>query len=284
MAWKSKFAADPRLLCSFFLYACFIGEMSFMSETAPKAPVSSSGLSKGPWPILTILEQRLLGVLIEKQKTTPEVYPLSQNALTVGSNQKSNRDPVMNLNDEEVMDVIDSLRSKSLAIKVTGGRVDRYRHLLYDVLLVSKPEMAIIGELFLRGPQTEGELRTRASRMEEIADLDALRGHLRELKERNLVVYLTAEDRRGAIVAHNLYKSADLEALRRRAEGMASNVASGESSSQGRSGAGVSAEVLPLIEHLGAKVEQLGAKVDQLQNRVASLEKELDGLKQALGQ
>lgn len=239
-----------------------------MSETAPPASVSRSGLPKGPWPALTPMEQRVLGVLIEKQKTTPEVYPMTLNALTVGCNQKSNRDPVTNLSDEEVMDVLDGLRSKSLAIKVTGSRVDRFRHLLYDVLLVSKAEMAILGELFLRGPQTEGELRTRASRMEEIPDLDALRGHLRELKERNMILYLTAEDRRGAVLTHALQKPEEIESARRRADHVSLGAAGGESSPV--------RVAAPPAEWLTA-LEKLTSRVDQL-------EKELAALKQALGQ
>lgn len=254
-----------------------------MSEAASQKPVSASGLSKGPWPVLTPLDQRVLGVLIEKQKTTPEVYPLSLNALTVGCNQKSNRDPVLNLNDEEVMDVMDDLRSKGLAIKVTGGRVDRYRHLLYDVFLVSKAEMAILAELFLRGPQTEGELRTRASRMEEIADLDSLRNHLKELKERNFVVYLTAEDRRGAMVSHCLCSPQELEAQRRRAEGFASGGSVSESQAPVRS-APVSPDLVAQVEQLKAQLDQQKSVTEQLKAQVDTLEKDLLGLKQALGQ
>jgi uncharacterized protein YceH (UPF0502 family) len=231
---------------------------------------SPQGLPTGPWPTLSVGEQRILGVLVEKQKTTPEVYPLSLNALIVGSNQKSNRDPVTELNEEQVDEIMDDLRKKGLAIKVVGGRVDRYRHLLYDVIQPSKAELAVLAELFLRGPQTEGELRTRASRMVDIPDLDSLKTHLRELKKRNLVQYLTPEDKRGAVVSHSLYEPATLEHLRRKAEGM------GVSLSQEPFSKAPPAPPPPPPEWL--------ARLDQLESRVESLEKELSALKTALGQ
>ena len=140
----------------------------------------------------------MLGVLVEKAKTTPDTYPLSVNALVTGCNQKSNRDPLLNLTDLEVEDTLARCQKKGLAIKITGGRVIRWKHNLYDAWHVDKVDLAVLGELLLRGPQTEGELRGRASRMEPIDDLDALRNVLRPLVERKLVVYLTAEDRRGA--------------------------------------------------------------------------------------
>src|SRR5207244_3066302 len=142
-------------------------------------------------------ERRILGVLVEKQKTTPDAYPLSVNALVTGSNQKSNRDPLLNLTDVEVEDALARLQQRGLVLRITGGRVERWRHVLYDVWTPDKVEMAVLAELLLRGPQTEGELRTRASRMEPIDDLDKLRALLKPLVQRKLVVYLTAEDRRG---------------------------------------------------------------------------------------
>src|SRR6516162_7480604 len=122
----------------------------------------------GPWPVLDMRERRVLGVLVEKAKTTPDAYPLSVNALVTGSNQKSNRDPILNLTDLEVEDTLARCQKKALAIKITGGRVVRWKHNLYEVWHVDKVELAVLGELLLRGPQTEGELRSRASRMEPI--------------------------------------------------------------------------------------------------------------------
>src|SRR5580698_6318289 len=94
------------------------------------------------WPVLNLLERRLLGVLVEKAKTTPDVYPMSLNSLVSGCNQKSNRDPLMNVDDVQIEETLDELQGKGLVIKVTGGRVDRWRQALYDVWLVSKTELA----------------------------------------------------------------------------------------------------------------------------------------------
>jgi uncharacterized protein YceH (UPF0502 family) len=170
----------------------------------------------GPWPVLDMRVRRVLGVLVEKAKTTPDTYPLSVNALTTGSNQKSNRDPILNLTDLEVEDALARCQKKGLAIKITGGRVVRWKHNLYDAWNVNKVELAVLGELLLRGPQTEGELRSRASRMEPIDDLDALRNALRPLVERKLVVYLTSEERRGAMLTHGFHDPHELERLRSR--------------------------------------------------------------------
>ena len=158
-------------------------------------------------------------MLVEKQKTskTAETYPMTLNALTTGANQKSNRDPVVNLTEEEVVEGLARCQKKQLAIKITGSRVDRWRHALYEVWRVDKQELAVLAELLLRGPQTEGELRTRASRMEPIDDLDALRGVLKPLVQRKLVVYLTAEERRGAVLTHGFHDPAEIEHLRARA-------------------------------------------------------------------
>jgi uncharacterized protein YceH (UPF0502 family) len=170
----------------------------------------------GPWPVLDMRERRVLGVLVEKAKTTPDAYPLSINALTTGCNQKSNRDPILNLTDLEVEDALARCQKKGLAIKITGGRVVRWKHNLYDAWHVEKVELAVLGELLLRGPQTEGELRSRASRMEPVDDLDALRNALRPLVERNLLVYLTPEERRGAMLTHGFHDPHELERLRSR--------------------------------------------------------------------
>ena len=165
------------------------------------------------WPVLSALDRRILGVLVEKAKTTPDTYPLSLNALATGCNQKSNRDPVMNVEEAEADDGLASLQAKGLVIKITGGRVVRWRHQLYDRWQVNKVELAIIAELLLRGPQTEGELRTHASRMEPIDDLEQLRQALRPLAERKRIVMLGPEGRRGTLIAHGFYTPQELEVL-----------------------------------------------------------------------
>jgi len=145
----------------------------------------------GPRP-LDANERRVLGVLIEKAKTTPDQYPLSLNALVTGCNQKSNRDPVMTLDEEQVMRSVLSLRKAGAMAEVFGsGKIPRYRHLAYEWLGVDKEELAILAELLLRGEQTEGDLRGRASRMDPIPDLDVLRTHLDRLADKGLVVWLS---------------------------------------------------------------------------------------------
>ncbi len=179
-------------------------------SSLPAAPAADSPVSR---PVLGVNERRVLGVLVEKAKTTPDAYPLSLNALTVGSNQKSNRDPILDLNDLDVEQALTACGKNHLAFKITGGRVDRWKHNLYETWGVNKVELAILGELLLRGPQTEGELRGRASRMEPIEDLDSLRALLKSLAGRGLVTYLTPEGRRGTMVTHGFHSPRELERL-----------------------------------------------------------------------
>jgi uncharacterized protein YceH (UPF0502 family) len=137
--------------------------------------------------ILNDREVRVLGSLIEKELTTPEYYPLSLNALTNACNQKSNRDPVMTLAEDDVVRALDSLRFKQLAIlSADGGRVPKYRHLLAEKLGLMPAEQAIICELLVRGPQTVGELRTRGERMYPFGDQATVEEILRELMERGM--------------------------------------------------------------------------------------------------
>src|SRR5207302_2767284 len=172
-----------------------------MTPDSPSAPAPAPVA----WPVLSVHERRVLGVLVEKAKTTPDAYPLSVNALVTGSNQKSNRDPLLNLSEVEMEEALVRCQKKNLAIKITGGRVVRWRHSLYEAWHADKVELAVLAELLLRGAQTEGELRGRASRMEPIDDLDALRAVLRNLVERRLVVYLTPEGRRGTTLTHGFH-------------------------------------------------------------------------------
>lgn len=135
--------------------------------------------------ILNDTEVRVLGCLIEKELTTPEYYPLTLNALTNACNQKSNRDPVLTLEEVEVVRALDSLKFKQLALlSAEGGRVPKYRHTLLEKLRLDPPELAVLAELLLRGPQTVGELRTRGERMHPFLDLAAVEEVLGELMAR----------------------------------------------------------------------------------------------------
>src|ERR1700689_1582417 len=126
---------------------------------------------------LSAVEARVVGCLIEKQITTPDQYPLSLNALTNACNQKSNRDPVMALDDPTVQHVLDTLARRHFVMEKSGfgSRVPKFQHRFcnteYGALVFSAQELALICELMLRGPQTPGELRTRASRMAPFADV-----------------------------------------------------------------------------------------------------------------
>jgi uncharacterized protein YceH (UPF0502 family) len=166
------------------------------------------------WRPLSAIQRRVVGVLVEKAKTTPEQYPLSLNGLTTGSNQKSNRHPLMNLDTDQVEQALEELRSLGAVVEIqSGGRVAKYKHCLYEWLGVDKAELAVMTELLLRGEQTVGELRGRAARMEPIADLDALRPVLASLIAKELVVELTPEGR-GQVVSHALHREHELAALK----------------------------------------------------------------------
>jgi uncharacterized protein YceH (UPF0502 family) len=134
---------------------------------------------------LTPDECRVLGVLIEKESTTPEQYPLSLNAIVNGCNQKNNRDPVTSLDEQAVYAAVESMRLKKLVVLVDalGSRVNKYRHNAADTLRLRGPSLAILAELLLRGPQTLGELRGRASRMTPMESLDVVKENLRPLME-----------------------------------------------------------------------------------------------------
>jgi uncharacterized protein YceH (UPF0502 family) len=141
---------------------------------------------------LDAIEARVLGVLIEKDLTTPDQYPLSLNGATLGCNQKSNRDPVLELLEGEVNAALGKLIVKGLAGSVhpMGGRVEKFRHNTEAVLKVTTPQAAALAELLMRGPQQPGELRARVSRMSPLDTQQALMVVLKPLMERGMVVRL----------------------------------------------------------------------------------------------
>ncbi len=141
-------------------------------------------------PKLSVHEARVIGCLIEKEITTPEQYPLSLNALVNACNQKSNRDPVLNLDEIAVQQLIDGLSKKRLVSEQSGygSRVPKFQHLFcntnFGTLRFSPQELAVVCELFLRGAQTPGELRSRASRMCRFADVNEIESALEQLAAR----------------------------------------------------------------------------------------------------
>ena len=133
---------------------------------------------------LSLLEARVLGVLIEKAHTVPDSYPLSLNSLTLGCNQKTARDPVLNATEAEVQVAADALKSLSLAFESSGSRVSRYEHNLGRALALPSQSVALLAVLMLRGPQTESELRTNCDRLHRFADLSSVEAFLDELAGR----------------------------------------------------------------------------------------------------
>jgi uncharacterized protein YceH (UPF0502 family) len=137
-----------------------------------------------PLHALSLLETRVLGTLAEKERTVPDSYPLTLNALVSGCNQKTSRDPVMQASEAEVQAAVDSLKSYNLVVETSGGRVARYAHNIERVLQVPTQSSALLTALMLRGPQTAGELRIACERLHHFADISAVEGFLNELAER----------------------------------------------------------------------------------------------------
>ncbi|CAL8478081.1 MULTISPECIES: YceH family protein [Caballeronia] len=145
--------------------------MNTPSEAAPRPTLRE----------LTPLEARVLGVLVEKQHTVPDTYPLSLNSLTSGCNQKTARAPVMNVSEDEVLTTIDGLKRLSLVFEGSSSRVPRFEHNVNRVLGVPSQSVALLATLFLRGPQTAAELRANSARLHSFADISSVESFLDEL-------------------------------------------------------------------------------------------------------
>jgi uncharacterized protein len=179
-----------------------------MNESVP-------GEVAATWSPLSARQRRVLGTLMEKSKTTPDAYPMTFSALTTGCNQKSNRAPVSNYSTEQIEQTVEELKKIGAVTLVQGnGRVEKVRHYAYQWFGLSKVEAGVLTELLLRGHQTLGELRTRASRLEPITDLTELHRLLDGLAARKLVVMLTPPGR-GQVVSHNIYQEWELEELQK---------------------------------------------------------------------
>jgi uncharacterized protein YceH (UPF0502 family) len=133
---------------------------------------------------------RVLGCLLEKQRTTPDVYPLSLNALRLACNQSTNRDPVVDYDEATIRDALHRLERRGLTRLASGSRTAKYRHLLAERLPMDRAEEALMCVLMLRGPQTPGELKQRGDRMHPFADLQEVQATLERLIERDLAVRL----------------------------------------------------------------------------------------------
>lgn len=255
-------------------------------DASPANPPAAGSPAK--WRPLAAIDRRVLGVLVEKAKTTPEQYPLSSNALRAGCNQKSNRYPLLEVDENDIEQSLERLKAAGAVAEVQGGgRVARFRHYAYEWLGVDKVEAAVMTELLLRGTQTEGELRGRAARMEPIADLTALRPVLQSLKAKGLVIGLTAEGR-GHVVTHALWQPQEMEKQRR--EVAAGHWATGSDESPAESAGSSSASLPPAATRgepsalpsnggdAAKELPLLRQEVQSLREQVAQLRKDVDDL------
>ncbi len=134
---------------------------------------------------LAPIEARVLGTLMEKARTVPDSYPLTLNAVVAGCNQKTSRDPLMNVGDAQAQEALDSLKALTLVFESSGGRVARWEHNFQRAVGVPEQSAVLLGLLMLRGPQTAGELRINAERWYRFADISSVEAFLEELRERS---------------------------------------------------------------------------------------------------
>jgi len=232
----------------------------------------------------------VLGVLVEKAKTTPENYPLSLNGVRSGCNQKNNRSPLMQLEEDQVEEALDELRHMGAVALVQGsGRVDKYRHLAYEWLGVEKAELAVMAELLLRGAQTVGELRGRAARMEPIKDMTELRPILDALETKGLIQYLTPPGR-GCVLTHALHRDQELPKLRQQYADAAppSAVRSAAlppapSAAASPDAARLSEEIHRLREEIAAVKQEFFTMRTEIESTSQQLRRDLDELNRQLG-
>ncbi|WP_348945422.1 YceH family protein [Chitinibacter sp. FCG-7] len=166
---------------------------------------------------LSPVQARILGVLIEKERTVPDTYPLTLNGLLAGCNQKTSREPVMELSEADLIPALDELKNAGWVLDHLSGRVARYSHQLGKVLQIPTQSVAVLATLMLRGPQTAGELRNNCERLHRFADISAIEAFLQELAERSsgaLVCLLPRQSgAREPRWAHLLAGEIDLNAL-----------------------------------------------------------------------
>jgi len=211
-------------------------------------------------PTLSLLETRVLGVLVEKQHTVPDSYPLTLNAIVSGANQKTSRDPVIEAGDAEIQAAIDHLKTLSLVMESSGGRVMRYAQNVGKVLGVPPQSVALLAVLFLRGPQTAGELRINSDRLHKFGDILSVEAFLNELAEKPYVRELAKQP--GARETRWVHLLSGEPA----AAAMAATASS------------PAPEVVTVSE-----IAAIKANVDQLQAEVADLKEEVARLRRELG-
>lgn len=243
---------------------------------------------------LTPVEARVIGCLIEKQITTPDQYPLSRNALVNACNQKSNRDPVMELDDGTVQRTLDGLSKKHFVMEKSGfgSRVPKYQHRFcnteFGQLKLDSQELAVVCELLLRGPQTPGELRSRASRMAACSDVSETEATLRKLMERADGPFVTRlarepgrrESRYAQLFCGPVEGSVHAQETAAPIDGprpVADQLARGQQSPPGQQGMPVPA---PELSFPASRNDERLARVEE---ELRELRAELDDLKRRLG-
>ena len=219
---------------------------------------------------LSAIEARIIGVLLEKEVTTPDAYPMTLNAMTNACNQKSSRDPVMSLSESEVQSALDCLKEKHLVMPLTGQRALKYKHRFcnteFSDFQISKQETAIFCLLLLRGPQTAGELRTRSQRLADFKDVAEVEEKLAHMSQQEWVVRLPREPGRrearyGHLLGEQLPQAAEPAVL-------SESVRSSEPQS-GFTQSNLQSELSELRE----VVTLLQAEVESLSERLSALEK-----------
>ncbi len=235
-------------------------------------------------------QRRVLGVLIEKGITTPDQYPLTLKAATTGCNQKSNRDPVTNYTEEQVQQHLDELRGMGLVacIHTESGRTERFRQYARKKYPFNEKQLAIMTELWLRGRQQPGELRTRAGRMTPIESQEDLRAELQSLMDQGFVQSDGPLERRGVLVDHTFYPASETQRLQARpAAATMESADDGAGVATSRSTSRHHDDALPTletsIEDLRASHAEVLADLAGLAQQVAELRDELQELRRSLG-
>ncbi|WP_455947971.1 YceH family protein [Lelliottia jeotgali] len=212
-------------------------------------------------PVLSAAQARALGCLIEKEATTPDAYPLTVNAAQVAANQKTAREPVMALSAGDVHHALRQLETLGLARQQYSSRAERYEHRAGAALDLTRQQLAILGLLLLRGPQTLNELLTRSERLVRFQDVDELRHHLERMIQRGMAIQLPrASGQREDRYMHLLAGPVDVQALAEQYR----------SAPSGGGGSGAN----PALE---SRVQQLEATVAELQEQLAELRAQLGG-------
>lgn len=269
------------------------------SSLSPDSPPS-------PIKILSKKQRRVLGVLVEKGITTPEYYPMTLKGLTAGCNQKNNRSPLSDYSEDDIASTVDELREMGLAavVHTESGRTERFRHYVRKQFPFSESQLAIMTELWLRGRQTLGDLRVRASRMHAIDSLEQLREELTSLDQQGYVRANGPLGVRGVEVDHTFYKpsenvvltplisgdsnsdntrSSEKSGIYRRSDSVPVGSRSGSNTSTGVVADSHILELESAIEELQKQNVELNDRLQKAEQNVSQLSESMQSLRRELG-